>query len=63
MNQTFIKNRLEYPEATNNWSYFKTLLSQKTWENPPKFWSKQTIELEATKLVNDIIQALDKVCP
>ena len=33
-----------------NWSYFKTLLSQKTWENPPKFWSKHTIELESTKL-------------
>ena len=46
-----------------NWLYFKTLLSQKSLENPPKFWSKETIELEAKKLVNDIIQALDKVCP
>ena len=46
-----------------NWPYFKTLLTQKSWDNPPKFWSKQIIELEAKKLVDDIIQALDKVCP
>ena len=30
-----------------NWSYFKCLLSKKVLENPPKFWSKETIELEA----------------
>ena len=46
-----------------NWSYFKSLLTQKHWENPPKFWSKETIEEEAEKLLKDIIQALDKICP
>merc|ERR1712026_263269 len=46
-----------------NWSYFKCLLSNKIWENPPKFWFKKTIELEADKLIKDITQALDKVCP
>ena len=46
-----------------NWSYFKCLLSKKVWENPPKFWSKETIELEDDKLMEDIVQALDKVCP
>ena len=46
-----------------NWALFKHLLSQKTWENPPKFWSKETIEDEADKLMQDITQALDNVCP
>ena len=46
-----------------NWSYFKNLLAKQSWENPPKFWSKQTLELEAEKLTKDITQALDKVCP
>ena len=65
MNQIFIKNCLEYPEATKKLigRTLKPCCHKKTWENPSKFWSKQTIELEAKKLVNDIIQALDKVCP
>ena len=46
-----------------NWSYFKALLSHKIWENSPKFWCKETIELEADKLLKDITQALDKICP
>ena len=46
-----------------NWSYFKCLLANKPWENPPKFWSKETIEIEANKLLEDITHALDKVCP
>ena len=46
-----------------NWSQFKHLLSQKSWENPPMFWSKETIEEETDKLMQDITQALDKVCP
>ena len=41
----------------------KACYHKKTWEDPHKFWSKQTIELEAKKLVKDIIQALDRVCP
>ena len=46
-----------------NWSYFNHLLRKNEWINPPKAWSKITIEKEAEKLVKDIIQALDKVCP
>ena len=46
-----------------NWSYFKHLLSNKKWDEPPRFWSKETIELEANKLQEDITQILDKICP
>ena len=46
-----------------NWSYFKALLSKKKWVDPPKSWSKETIDLEAEKLHVDITQGLDKVCP
>ena len=44
-----------------NWSYFNHLLTKNEWINPPKAWSKLTIEKEAEKLRKDIIQALDKV--
>ena len=46
-----------------NWSYFKHILKNKTWDDPPELWSKMTIEKEAEKLRRDILQALDKVCP
>ena len=46
-----------------NWSNFKHLLSQKSWKDPPRFWSKETIEIETDKLMQDITLALDKVCP
>ena len=39
-----------------NWSQFKHILTQKTWENPPRFWSKETIEEETDKLMQDITQ-------
>ena len=46
-----------------NWFNFKHLLSLKTWEDPPRFWSKETIENKTDNLKQDITQALDKVCP
>ena len=46
-----------------NWIYFKSILSKKQWSNPPKTWSKETIEIEATKPQDDINDALDKICP
>ena len=46
-----------------DWSYFKSLPTNKTSDHPPKVWSKETIELEAEKLLEDITQALDKICP
>ena len=46
-----------------NWSYFKALLSKKQWIDPPKIWSKVTLDLEAEKLHEDITQVLDIVCP
>ena len=33
------------------------------WNNPPKVWSKETIENEAEKLKKDVTQILDKICP
>ena len=46
-----------------NWTHFKSLLSNKEWDNPPTSWSIETINTEAQKLHDDITQALDKVCP
>ena len=43
-----------------NWPYFKHLLSNKKWDEPPKFWTKETIELEAKKLQENITQTMDK---
>ena len=41
-----------------NWSYFKHILKNKTWDDPPELLSKMTIEKEAEKLRMDILQAL-----
>ena len=46
-----------------NWPYFTRLLANKEWVDKPEIWTKEIIESEAKKLNEDILQALNKVCP
>ena len=44
-----------------NWPYFTSLLAKKKWTNPPKTWSKETIETEVEKLNSDNNRVSQKV--
>jgi hypothetical protein len=45
-----------------NWSLFQSRLEESTW-NPPKSWTRVSLDQEAKKIQSTIDKALEEACP